>query len=255
MLSLLKITETELEGQLLLSFVDEESLELVEERYRRRVQGESVPNEYTIAMRSTSGKRLYVRNHVDTFKDENGAIVVIGSMKDVTDEEKMRRDLAASQQKQEEMRFLDANFDKLTGLASRLNLLNQLNLEMHSRCELALLSIGFSGIREINDNLGYNVGDHLIKSVARRLRTVIDESQMVARFTGVQFAILVNIQVDERVDELIEEVSRLFKRPFVTPQGKFYLDSYLGISIYPSDAADEFEILSHAHAALTHAKS
>jgi len=255
MLSLLETTETELEGKLLLSFVDEESVEMVQERYRRRVQGESVPNEYTIVMRSTSGKRRYVRNHVDTFKDENGAIVVIGSMKDVTDVESIKRDLEYSQKQQEEMRFLDANYDRLTGLGNRLNLLNQLNLEMRSRSELALLSIGFRGIREINDNLGHNVGDHLIKSIARRLNTVIDESEMVARVTGVQFAILVNIQVYERVDELIEEISRLFKRPFVTPQGKFYLDAYLGISIYPSDAADEFEILSHAHTALTHSKS
>lgn len=255
MLSLLETTETELEGQLLLSFVDEESVEMVQERYRRRVQGESVPNEYTIVMRSTSGKRRYVRNHVNNFKDENGAVVVIGSMKDVTDVESIKRDLAYSQKQQEEMRFLDANFDRLTGLGNRLNLLNQLNLEMRSSSELALLSIGFRGIREINDNLGYNVGDHLIKSITRRLDTVIDESEMVARVTGVQFAILVNIRVYERVDELIEEISRLFKRPFVTPQGKFYLDAYLGTSIYPSDAADEFEILSHAHTALTHSKS
>ena len=255
MLALLETTEAELEGELLLSFVDEESRDIVEERYRRRVRGELVPNEYNIVMRTTSGMRKYVRNHVAAFTDEDGTQVVIGSMKDITDVEVVKRDLAASQQQQEEMRFIEANYDKLTGLGNRVNLLNQIKLEMRSRDEIALLNVGFTGIREINDNVGYNVGDHLIKSMARRLRTVVDESEIVARVTGVQFGILVNLRVYERVNELIEEISRLFKRPFVTQHGKYYLNVYIGISIYPSDATDEFEFLSHAHSALTHAKS
>lgn len=255
MLSLLEATEAELEGELLLSFVDEESLELVKDRYRRRVRGEAVPNEYTIVMRTTSGKRKYVRNHVDTFLDENGSQVVIGSMKDITDVEVIKRDLVASQKQHEEMKFIDANYDKLTGICNRVNLLNQIKVEIRSRKEIALLNVGLKGIRDINDNVGYNVGDHLIKSMARRLRTLVDNPEHLARITGVQFGVLINIDVYRRVDELIDEITQLFKRPFVTQYGKFYFDVFIGISIYPSDAADEYQVLSHAHSALTHSKS
>lgn len=255
MAALLDTTVEELEGQLLLNFVDEQSLATVEDRYRRRVQGESVPNQYEIVMRTASGQKKWVINHVDTFTDENGALVVIGSMKDITEVHSVKHDLNVFRKQHEERLFRDANFDSLTGLANRLNLINHLKMERKYQDELCLVLIGFTGLREINDSIGYDVGDHLIVAVARRLFTVVDDAEFLARVTGVQFAVVVSGQCEERINELIDEVSRLFKRPFVTQFGKFYLNPNLGISLHPGDADDEITLLSHAHAALSHAKS
>jgi len=255
MAALLDTTVEELEGQLLLNFVDEQSLATVEDRYRRRVQGESVPNQYEIVMRTASGQKKWVINHVDTFTDENGALVVIGSMKDITEVHSVKHDLDVFRKQHEERLFKDANFDSLTGLANRLNLINHLKMEMKHQDDLCLILIGFTGLREINDSMGYDVGDHLIVAVARRLLTVVDDAEFLARVTGVQFAVVISGQFEERLNELIDEVSRLFKRPFVTQFGKFYLNPNLGISLHPRDAGDEITLLSHAHAALSHAKS
>lgn len=255
MAALLDTTVEELEGQLLLNFVDEQSLATVEDRYRRRVQGESVPNQYEIVMRTASGQKKWVINHVDTFTDENGALVVIGSMKDITEVHSVKHDLNVFRKQHEERLFRDANFDSLTGLANRLNLINHLKMERKYQDELCLVLIGFTGLREINDSIGYDVGDHLIVAVARRLFTVVDDAEFLARVTGVQFAVVVSGQCEERINELIDEVSRLFKRPFVTQFGKFYLNPNLGISLHPGDAGDAITLLSHAHAALSHAKS
>jgi diguanylate cyclase (GGDEF)-like protein/PAS domain S-box-containing protein len=254
MAALLDTTVEELEGQLLLNFVDQQSLATVEDRYRRRVQGEPVPNQYEIVMRTASGQTKWVVNHVDTFTDENGALVVIGSMKDVTEVHSVKHDLDIFRKQHEERLFKDANFDSLTGLANRLNLINHLKIEMKHQDDICLILIGFTGLREINDSLGYDFGDHLIVAVARRLLTVVDDAEFLARVTGVQFAVVISGQYEERINELIDEVSRLFKRAFVTQFGKFYLNPNLGISLHPGDAGDEITLLSHAHAALSHAK-
>ena len=255
MAALLDTTVEELEGQLLLNFVDQQSLATVEDRYRRRVQGEPVPNQYEIVMRTASGQKKWVVNYVDTFTDENGALVVIGSMKDITEVHSVKHDLDDFRKLHEERLFRDANFDSLTGLANRLNLINHLKMELTHQDDLCLILIGFTGVREINDSMGYDVGDHLIIAVARRLLTAVDDAEFLARVTGVQFAVVVGGQCEGRLNELIDEVSRLFKRPFVTQFGKFYLNPNLGISLHPGDAGDELTLLSHAHAALSHAKS
>ncbi len=255
MAALLGTTVEALEGQLLLNFVDDQSLATVEDRYRRRVQGETVPNQYEIAMRTASGQKKWVVNHVDTFTDERGALVVIGSMKDITEVNSVKHDLDVFRKQHEERLFRDANFDSLTGLANRLNLINHLTMAKKHQDGLCLILIGFTGLREINDSVGYDIGDRVIVAVARRLLTIVDDAEFLARVAGVQFAVVVSSQCEERLHELIGEVSGLFKRPFVTQFGKFYLNPNLGISLHPGDAVDEITLLSHAHAALSHAKS
>ncbi len=152
-----------------------------------------------------------------------------------------------------------AHHDSLTDLPNRgffSNMLNQMlaQAKRYDR-QLAVLFLDLDRFKLINDTLGHDVGDELLKQVARRLTDAVRESDVVARIGGDEFVVLLPEQCDE--DSLVIVAHRVLdsiSKPYNLLGHEFRVTVSIGISQYPRDAEDEQSLLKNADIAMYCAK-
>ncbi len=159
----------------------------------------------------------------------------------------------------EELIWQQANFDPLTGLPNRSMFHDRLDQEMkkarRSNSVLALLFLDLDEFKAVNDTLGHDMGDILLKEAAQRLRDCVRESDTVARLGGDEFTVILT-ELDEQYSaELVAKVILLrLVQPF-SLKGKFvHVSVSIGITLYPEDAATLDELLKNADQAMYAAK-
>jgi diguanylate cyclase (GGDEF)-like protein len=152
-----------------------------------------------------------------------------------------------------------AHHDSLTGLPNRgffSQLLNQsLASAKRYQHELAVLFLDLDRFKLINDTLGHDAGDDLLKQVAERLSGAVRESDVVARLGGDEFVVLLPEQCDEA--SLIAVSQRILEsigKPYVLAGNEFRVTVSIGVSRYPGDAEDEQSLLKNADIAMYRAK-
>jgi diguanylate cyclase (GGDEF)-like protein len=149
--------------------------------------------------------------------------------------------------------------DDLTSLPNRL-MLNQcldraLSLHRHARTKLAILSMNLNRFKVIDDSLGHEAGDILLRQVADRLRTQSQGINTVARIGGAEFAVLIENQ--ENVTDTSTCAQRLVEQlsgPYVLGRKDCHITLSIGISIFPSDGNDSQALLKAAEVAMHRAK-
>ncbi len=169
------------------------------------------------------------------------------------------RDLRVRKKAEADIKHL-ADHDVLTGLANRRSFNTRLDREIAvanaGGRHLALLYLDLHHFKEVNDLFGHAAGDALLKTVARCIGSVLDDSQMVARIGGDEFMIiapgLTDVIVAGRIAENIMEAFRIENEK--SAGGPLALGS-IGIAIYPDDACDPNSLMSHADTALNRAKA
>ncbi|HEX2795613.1 MAG TPA: EAL domain-containing protein, partial [Immundisolibacter sp.] len=152
-----------------------------------------------------------------------------------------------------------AHHDSLTALPNRgffSQMLNQMlaQAKRYDR-QLAVLFLDLDRFKLINDTLGHDAGDELLKEVARRLKQAVRESDIVARLGGDEFVVLLPEQCDQ--DSLVivaRRVLDLVSKPYDLLGHEFRVTVSVGISRYPEDASDEQSLLKNADIAMYHAK-
>jgi diguanylate cyclase len=168
------------------------------------------------------------------------------------------RDLRARKEAEQHIRFL-AHHDALTGLANRSSFHKKLEHEIESalatRRPLAVMCLDLDRFKEVNDLFGHAEGDRVLQTVANRISGVLDDSQMVARLSGDEFAIIIprlpNPGIAGRIAENILEVLR---NGSGSSKDDTLVSVSIGIAICPDDAVDRQSLLSHADTALYRAK-
>ena len=155
--------------------------------------------------------------------------------------------------------FLRANFDILTKLHNREHFLFELkeHLLMMQRdfSKLAILFIDLDHFKEINDTLGHNSGDIVLKITADRLKHSVRASDVIARFGGDEFVILLhNIKHIDEIIELAQRILTKLKEPIVLDNHKYYVSSSIGISMAPDDSIDAETLIKYADIAMYKAK-
>lgn len=152
-----------------------------------------------------------------------------------------------------------AHHDALTGLPNR-NLLDdrldqalaQARRENHA---VALCMLDLDGFKPINDKLGHDTGDRVLKDVARRIKTSLREGDTVARFGGDEFVILLNGYGDaEALGEIVQRIISSISEELDYCQGLRVMAS-VGVSIWGADAQDATSLLRHADEAMYQAKA
>ncbi|MDR0279683.1 MAG: EAL domain-containing protein [Paucimonas sp.] len=120
----------------------------------------------------------------------------------------------------------------------------------------ALLLLDLDHFQNINDSLGHNIGDQLLKAVAERLQLVIDPGVTLARLGGDEFAILSEncAQVGQAAD-LAQLIVNVLKEPYELENHRLFSSVSIGISLFPGDAQSAEQLLRNADAALFKAKS
>lgn len=148
-----------------------------------------------------------------------------------------------------------AHFDTLTRLPNRTLFYDRLNQAVRTAERknemLAIFFIDLDHFKDINDTRGHRVGDLLLKSVAKRLVTVIRESDTVARLGGDEFTIFAqNILHTENAHIVAKKIVDVFELPFDLEGKKSFVTASVGVTIYPSDGLSADELLKNADIAM-----
>ena len=165
-----------------------------------------------------------------------------------------------TKRKQDEERILyQANYDSLTGLPNRSLFQDRLNQSLANMARadrnLGLLFIDLDGFKLVNDTLGHDIGDLLLKEAAKRLGTCVRTGDTVARLGGDEFTIIMPNLDDARNAPLVaQRVLDALAKPFLLSGHEAFVSASIGITIFPDDANDAQDLLKNADAAMYRAK-
>ncbi len=164
-----------------------------------------------------------------------------------------------------------AYYDSLTGLPNRLLFMERLEREVrradHRGEKLAILLLDIDGFKGINDSMGHNIGDSVLRSVADRLRLSIRPSDLVARTAAIdhdthlahlggdEFTVLIpHLRIGEETLIVAQRIRDSMRLPVFLEGREMVLTASIGIAIFPDDGNDAATLLKHADTAMYHAK-
>ncbi|AJO75936.1 phosphodiesterase DibA [Pseudomonas sp. MRSN 12121] len=168
-------------------------------------------------------------------------------------------DISAIKDSEHELAHL-AHHDPLTDLPNRLLFTDRAeqalaSAQIHKR-GCALLMVDLDHFKMINDSLGHNVGDRLLKAVAVRLQGMFGPGITLARLGGDEFAVLVESCAQPgQAAVLAQRIIDGLKQPFLMDENQLFINASIGISLFPSDALSAEQLLRNADTALFKAKS
>ena len=171
---------------------------------------------------------------------------------------RLQRIVVALKQSEEQIRYR-ANYDSLTRLPNRANFIEHLGeaiiRDRRNHGLTALLFIDLDRFKTINDTLGHDYGDELIKQVATRIKQATRETDVVSRLGGDEFTVLLTNVSDEIHASIIAKniLSRL-SQPYMLEAHEVYTSASIGITISPADGEDANTLLKNADMAMYEAK-
>ncbi|MCW5700975.1 MAG: EAL domain-containing protein [Bradyrhizobium sp.] len=152
-----------------------------------------------------------------------------------------------------------AHYDPLTDLPNRVLFREQMQLELQkvSRGEqFALLYIDVDEFKGINDSLGHQVGDELLKAVASRIRGCIRATDLIARLGGDEFAVIqTGINGVNDVVDLVIRIRETLRQPFQCLGHHLSSEASIGIALAPQDGTDIDQLIKNADLAMYGAKA
>ena len=152
-----------------------------------------------------------------------------------------------------------AMHDGLTSLPNRIHFQNNLNQAIYiakrNKYKIAILFLDLNKFKEINDKLGHEAGDQLLKETAKRLKECIREEDTVARLGGDEFAILLpEIKNSKDTLKIVRKVLHKTSEKFCIGKKNIIPSISIGISIYPDHGEDTDTLVKLADKAMYHAK-
>jgi diguanylate cyclase (GGDEF)-like protein len=142
--------------------------------------------------------------------------------------------------------------DNLTGLATRSQLVDELDRSLAARCNMAVLLVDLDDFKSVNDTHGHDTGDEVLVQVADRLRACVRPDDLVVRFGGDEFVVL--CRVAEAAVTVAQRVVTLLAPPIVTTSGSVTITASVGISDGSIPVIAAAELLTRADAAMYWAK-
>ncbi|AWY43207.1 EAL domain-containing protein [Pseudomonas putida] len=152
-----------------------------------------------------------------------------------------------------------AHFDPLTNLINRRGF-NQLFAEKliektHTGGMLAVLFLDIDHFKRINDSLGHDAGDELLKVLAGHIKSSLrSHEDVVARFGGDEFCMLINLHDREEARQLAQNIMLKMKEPIELAGRRMVMTTSIGISLFPEDGKTCDELLKNADLALYQSK-
>ncbi len=201
------------------------------ERQARRPDGTSFPIELALSR-----------------MDLDGEVVYTVFIRDITERVRQRETLE-----------YQATHDSLTGLANRYLLNRTLHRALHAegreRNNIALLLLDLNKFKEINDALGHGIGDRVLSQVAERFSDCVDESMVLARIGGDEFAVMLSESEDKQHGiEVAEALLESLARPFMVRDVALEVGASIGIAYCPAHGNDAATLLQNADTAMYAAK-
>jgi len=195
------------------------------------------------------GEIIWISENARAVRDEAGTLMFYEGTVEAITERKLY---------EAEIRH-QATHDALTGLPNRTMLHNHLQRAIQSTRQkgtlTAVVFVDLDQFKFINDSLGHQVGDELLKTVAQRLVSCVRETDMVARQGGDEFVLVLQNQPDEnRITEVLQRILTAVARPWVVGDREFHVTCSIGVSRCPTDGRDVETLLKNADSAMYKAK-
>jgi diguanylate cyclase (GGDEF)-like protein/PAS domain S-box-containing protein len=246
---ILGIRAEDLGGQNVEAFTHPDDRELSRASMASIVAGET--DTYRIEKRycHADGHDVWASLNVSCVRDHQGkALYFIGQIEDVTESRALRERLAQA-----------AIRDPLTSLPNRELFMDRLeaSLRLAARegTRVAVMFLDLDRFKLINDSLGHHVGDQTLCAVADRLRSVMRESDTLARFGGDEFTILCPDDHDEhRALQVAERLVNAMAEPIVLQSGEIFVSFSVGIALSSGDTVSGATLLRNADVAMYQAK-
>ncbi|MBU3947584.1 MAG: EAL domain-containing protein [Proteobacteria bacterium] len=152
-----------------------------------------------------------------------------------------------------------ALYDNLTGLPNRILFRDHLEQAIRQATRqnnnVAVMFIDLDQFKDINDSLGHNAGDKLLREVGQRLLSVTRSSDTVSRLGGDEFTlVLQNTPSLDIICSLAQKIMDTFSEPFVLESKEIFVTASIGVAVYPGDAEKADDLLKHADMAMSFAK-
>ncbi len=241
-------SKEELLGMNYKQFTNEENIKEVLQAFNEVYDtGEPFKFDWQIIRRS--GSEGFIEASVTLKKDLSGKPIGFkGMIRDITERKRI----------EQQINYM-ATHDALTGLPNRLMFSQLLNhairsAQRHGK-QLAVLFIDLDRFKTINNSLGHEAGDRLLKEMARRFRKSLRAVDIVGRLGGDEFIILTD-EVDElnQVANVAHKLLTTVIQPMVLAGEECRITASIGISIYPRDGNDEQSLMKNADVAMYFAK-
>jgi diguanylate cyclase (GGDEF)-like protein len=204
------------------------------------------PPEIVFRILNRSGEWRHVEAHVTDLRLDRSIRGVVLNARDVTERIKLEEQLTHQ-----------AFHDNLTGLANRALFRDRLDHALaraaRSDHQVAVLLVDLDGFKQVNDSLGHDAGDELLREVARRLEKVVRASDTVARFGGDEFALLLEDVTERETVALAQRMLERLAEPIAIADRDVALGASIGVVVRPGGASSE-ELVRDADVAMYAAK-
>jgi len=200
--------------------------------------------------RTADGKSTWVVGQaLAQLNDTNEIVGYVGTITDITERKRA----------EERINRL-AHHDALTGLLNRYSFEERLEQALRTarrtQQHLAVLFIDLDHFKNINDTIGHHAGDAVLIEVARRLRAISRESDIIARLGGDEFVVILNgLKKDTDATPVAEKIMRALSEPYQPGLEDLHSTTSIGISIFPMDGDNAEVLMQQADTAMYHVKA
>jgi diguanylate cyclase (GGDEF)-like protein/PAS domain S-box-containing protein len=219
------------------------------EAHRAALERHQPFRDFETVYRDDKGEMVHISANGDPIHHANGQF---------TGYRGTARDVTVHKQAAQRIQYLSTH-DELTGLPNRAALRQLVNqaAELAKRYErrFAVLLLDIDRFQRMNDSLGRDAGDALLREFARRLQKQLRASDVVARLDGDEFAVLAHeLPTPQDAEPIARKLLEAVNEPVVVQGQEFRLTACVGIATYPQDAQDERSLMKQAQLALRAAK-
>lgn len=201
-----------------------------------------------VILKSKSGKEIYLEVEMHNLLNEPAIEGILINFKDITRRLEMEKKLV----------YISTH-DELTGIPNRSYFKQKIehhfriNTNINRRCAIMMLEV--DGLKYVNDALGYQLGDRLIKAVTKKIQRFLGESVFISRYSGVIFALFIdNKEMISGCERLAKELIALFAEPIKVANFELSVTTNIGISIYKDIEQDCDMLINQSEIALFRAK-
>jgi diguanylate cyclase (GGDEF)-like protein len=196
----------------------------------------------------TIGRRTLLLNARQIEREVGKERIILLAIEDITERKKY-------EEKIQQMAF----HDSLTGLPNRKLFSDRLGIVLaqakRNKKKVGIVMLDLDNFKDVNDTLGHDVGDILLKAVAERLSGTLRKSDTVARFGGDEFVLIFpDMEVIEEAIQVVQKIIDRFHKPFLIDTHQLVVTTSIGIAVYPNDGMDEEILMKNADIAMYQAK-